>query len=213
MELGRPFRVVTSTVDGDVLAVLAGADHEFTSAEMQRLIGARSVSGVRKAVARLVAQGVVVERRAGGVVAYRLNREHLAAAYLAGIAGLRQEFITRLTGLIAAWASPPVYAALFGSGARGDMSVTSDLDILLVMSDDVDRDCWDRQISDLTSTVHGWTGNDPRVLEFTHEEVASRGKREPVLYDVLEEGVTLAGTRFWLFKQLRGAATSADKTV
>lgn len=53
--------------------------------------------------------------------------------------------------------------------------------------------------------VTRWIGNDTRTLEFTAAELAARGRDEPVLCDVLNEGLTVARTRAWLTRQLRKA--------
>jgi hypothetical protein len=78
MDFSRPLGVVSPTLDGDVLTVLAAADEEFSGRRIQRLLGHSSEPGVRKAAERLVEQGVVLRRPAGRAKLYRLNRQHLA---------------------------------------------------------------------------------------------------------------------------------------
>ncbi|MBK7624108.1 MAG: hypothetical protein IPJ14_15950 [Kineosporiaceae bacterium] len=78
MEISRPMRIITAALDGDLLAVLARADHAFTGRQLARLAGASS-EGARQALARLVVQGIVQREPAGAAQMYRLNREHLAA--------------------------------------------------------------------------------------------------------------------------------------
>jgi hypothetical protein len=92
---------------------------------------------------------------------------------------------------------------VFGSAARGSMTVDSDLDLLLVRPDDAPADLWDGQVDQLVSDITRWVGNDARSLQFTTGELAAR-RDEPVLHSVLSEGLTVAGTRAWLHKQLRG---------
>lgn len=96
MDLKHPFAVVTPTVDGDVLAVLAGAEAAFTGREVHRLVGQYSEAGVRKVLGRLVEQGIVLVERAGPSYLYRLNRDHLAAPQIIALAGLRAELLGRL---------------------------------------------------------------------------------------------------------------------
>jgi len=95
-----------------------------------------------------------------------------------------------------------VYAAVFGSAARGTMTAESDLDLLLVRADDAPRSVWDEQVGALAADVTRWTGNDTRPLEYTVSELAG-SRDEPVLSDVLHEGLTVAGSRAWLNRQLR----------
>lgn len=197
MELQRPFRVVTPTVDGDVLAVLAGADAEFTPPQVHRLIGDWSVEGVRKALDRLTAQGIVVQRVAGRAGLYQLNREHLAASAIRALAGQRDELLGRLRDQIAAWRSRPDYAALFGSAARGSMGVDSDIDLFVVRPDETDPDdpAWRDQLDKLARDVTAWTGNDTRVLEYAASE-CTIGIRDgdAVLADIARDGIDLSGS-------------------
>lgn len=203
MELGRPLATITPTLDGDVLAVLARSDVTFTTGQLHRVLTQNSEEGIRKVLLRLVKQGVVHSDRVGNAFTYRLNRDHLAAEYIIGLAGLQGKLLKQIEDRLEAWKLPPVYAAVFGSAARGSMTADSDLDLLLVRPDD-DRDAlWETQVNDLAADVTRWTGNDTRPLEFTASELASRGSDEPVLRAALDHGLTVAGNRAWLNRQLR----------
>ncbi len=201
MDLHRPLNVITPTVDGDVLSVLAGAEAAFTGREVHRLVGRYSEAGVRKVLGRLVEQGIVLVEQVGPSYRYRLNRSHLAAPHIIGLAGLRAELLGRLRTRLGQWELPPVYAALFGSAARGDMRTGSDIDLLVVRPDEVDPDDdrWVEQISDLTSDVAGWTGNDTRPLECGDTETRRALRRgAPVLEAVKAEGIHLHGPSDYL---------------
>lgn len=203
MELGRPLSTITPTLDGDVLAVLARSDIAFTTGQLHRILTRKSEEGIRKVLLRLVKQGVVCSDRVGNAFTYRLNRDHLAAEHIIGLAGLQEKLLKRIEDRLESWRLPPVYAAVFGSAARGSMTADSDLDLLLVRPDDADDALWEMQVNDLTAEVTQWTGNDTQPLEFTASEVVVNGRDEPVLRAVLDEGLTVAGTRSWLNKQLR----------
>jgi hypothetical protein len=203
VELGRPLATITPTLDGDVLAVLARSDVTFTTGQLHRILARNSEEGIRKVLLRLVKQGVVHSGRVGNAFTYRLNRDHLAAEHIIGLADLQGKLLKRIEDRLESWRPPPVYAAVFGSAARGSMTADSDLDLLLVQPDDADDALWETQVNDLTTEVTGWTGNDTQPLEFTVSELAARGRDEPVLRAVLDHGLTVAGTRSWLNKQLR----------
>lgn len=203
MDLNRPLSSITPTLDGDVLAVLANADDIFTTGRLHRLLPRASEQGIRKVLQRLVAHGLVLSNRAGNAYMYRFNRDHLAAPHIIGLAQIKQNLLDRLVDRLESWEIPPTYAAVFGSTARGSMTVESDLDLLLVRPDNVDDDQWAAQVDSLVAEVTLWIGNDVRALEFSATEIATSGHREPVLRDVLDEGLTVAGTRAWLIKQLR----------
>ncbi|MQA61794.1 MAG: nucleotidyltransferase domain-containing protein [Actinophytocola sp.] len=203
MQFGRPLSTVTPTLDGDVLAILARHQATYTTGQLHRVLARHSEEGIRKVLRRLTTQGVVLSERVGNAFAYRLNRDHLAAQHIIGIAQLQETFLERLRDRLESWEAPPPYAAVFGSAARGSMSPDSDLDLLLVRPDNVDDDQWEAQVDALTATVTRWTGNDIRPLEFTVAELADRGRDEPVLRDVLNDGLTVTGDRTWLSGQLR----------
>jgi predicted nucleotidyltransferase len=203
MELNRPLATVTPTLDGDVLAVLAGADGPFTTGRLHRVLGRHSEEGIRKVLQRLVRQGIVRADRVGNAFAYRLNHDHLAAEHVVGLATLREKLLYRVESALASWKPRPKYAAVFGSAARGSMTVDSDIDLVLIRPDGVDEHRWALQVDTLAADVSRWTGNDARILEFTVSEVESRGRDEPVLSDVLRDGLTVAGRQTWLAGQIR----------
>lgn len=203
MELGRPLATITPTLDGDVLVVLARSDVTFTTGQLHRILTRNSEEGIRKVLIRLVRQGIVYSDKVGNAFTYRLNRDHLAAEYIIGLANLQAKLLKRIEDRLESWTLPPVYAAVFGSAARGSMTADSDLDLLLIQPDDADDALWETQVNDLTAEVTRWTGNDTQPLEFTASDLAARGRYEPVLSAVLDHGLTVAGTYSWLNKQLR----------
>ncbi len=205
MELSHPLAVVTPTLDGDVLAAMAQHDVSFTTGQLHRIMPRYSKAGIRKVLMRLTHQGIVDSERVGNAFSYRFNREHLAAGPIMELAALQRTLLSRIEERLQSWAFTPVYAALFGSAARGTMTPDSDLDLLLVRADGVPHLAWDQQVAALASDVTRWTGNDARPLEYSVNELAG-ARTEPVLHDVLADGLTLAGSRAWLTRQLRPQA-------
>jgi predicted nucleotidyltransferase len=204
VELNRPLATITPTLDGDVLAVLARHSVTFTTGQMHRILTQHSEEGIRKVLRRLTSQGIVLSERIGNAFVYGFNHDHLAAQHIVELARMHETFLARLEGLLESWQPPPVYAAVFGSAARGQMTPSSDIDLLLVRPRAAPDAEWEDQVNDLATTVTRWLGNDTRVMEFTENEVVTRGRDEPVLNDVMQEGQTVAGERSWLIKQMRG---------
>jgi predicted nucleotidyltransferase len=202
VELNRPFATVTPTLDGDVLAVLATHDVTFTTGQIHRILDRFSEEGIRKVLSRLVRQGVVLVERVGHTYAYRLNTAHLAAEPIIALAKLFNTFLARLEAQLSRWDHPPVYAAVFGSAVRGTMTAESDLDLFLVRENDAPETEWARQVGELAVDVTAWTGNDARPVEYTIAELRA-ARTEPMVREVLEHGLTVAGSRAWLLKQLR----------
>ena len=202
MELNHPLATITPTLDGDVLAVLAQHEVTFTTGQLHRVLTRYSEEGIRKVLGRLTRQGVVTSERVGNAYSYRLNRDHLAAGPIVALAHLLRTLLDTLEKRFESWSYPPVYAAVFGSAARGTMTADSDLDLLLVRADETPLTSWEAQVHALAAIVTRWTGNDARTLEYTVSELRL-ARSEPVLRDVLEEGLTVAGSRAWLNRLLR----------
>jgi predicted nucleotidyltransferase len=202
MQLNRPFATVTPTLDGDVLTILATHDVTFTTGQIHRILDDFSEEGIRKVLTRLVLQGVVLADQVGNAFTYRLNTQHLAAEPIKALARLTSTFFTRLEQHLDAWPEPPAYAAIFGSAVMGRMTLHSDVDILLVRGRDATESTWSHHVGELTTAVTGWTGNDARVVDYTIDELR-RSATEPMVRDVVDHGLTVAGSRAWLVKQLR----------
>ncbi len=177
---------------------------ELTGRELARHVGHGSPEGVRRAADRLVIQGTLLRRTAGTAHLYRLNRDHLAAPWIEGLASLREQLIERLRTLLSGWEQPAKVALLFGSVARGEAGADSDLDLLIVMAHecDPDSDGWRSQILNLAQLATAWTGNDARVLEYGEQELASTAE-EPLLAEALHEGIELSGSRRTLGRLIR----------
>jgi DNA-binding transcriptional ArsR family regulator len=205
MDFRRPLQVVTPTLDGDVLSVLARAEVEMTGRELQRVIGHGSHQGIRNAADRLAEQGVVSRRPAGNANLYQLNRDHVAASWIEGLASLPAQVLDRLRDAINSWEHPPVLAVLFGSVARGEATPQSDLDLLVVRAADraPDEPVWQEQISTLQAHASAWTGNDARILEFGEQELAD-GEPQQVLSEAARDGIELYGPLRLLRRGSRG---------
>lgn len=206
MILDRPFLTVSPTVDGDVLTVLARAEAAFTAPKIQTLIGRYSVPGVRKALTRLVEQGVVGAERSGRTMRYWLNRDHVASNAIVELAHLSDSVVDRIRVVVAAWPIQPALVSMFGSVARGEMGADSDIDLFVVgAASIVDDDRWVDQIAELERLVSAWTGNDARVLACSVSELG-RGN-DPVLNDIERDGVLIAGDRSILRSAIGGAGS------
>jgi predicted nucleotidyltransferase len=209
MKLNKPFATVTPTLDGDVLGVLASADATFTISQIQRILTTVSGEGIRKVLTRLTTQGVVLHYQVGRTNTYRLNTEHLAAAPIMALSRLTFTFLERLETHLKSWGQELKYAAVFGSAATGRMTLDSDIDLFLVRTSgstlDERPNMWEQRMSELAELVTAWTGNDARIVEYTDDEFrAAAAAGEPLLDDVSRQGLTVAGTRAWFNKQLRG---------
>jgi predicted nucleotidyltransferase len=204
VRLQHPFEVVTPTLDGDVLNVLAGADEWFATQTITSMVPQRSQEGIRKTLKRLVSVGIVEELSAGRAFLFRLNREHLAAEPILQLASLKQLFFSRLTSVMTNWEYPPLFAAIFGSAARNQMTAESDVDLFLIQPTDAPTSTWDTQVEALITQASKWIGSDVRPLLYTESEVARLGQSEPVFEFIAQEGVPVFGERTTFTTLMKG---------
>lgn len=184
MDFSAPYRTITPTLDGPVLRALAGVDTALTRAQVVKLVEKASEAGVRKTLARLVGQGIVIEERTGSRYAYRVNRDHLLWPSLEGLFNARGLLRDRVREFTSEWEPKPVSVELFGSVAQGTADESSDIDILIIRPDlEPDQeDDWEQQVGDLRDNVVRWTGNSCDVIVMGGEQLRESDEQdEPIL--------------------------------
>lgn len=194
MDLSRPLSTITPTLDGDVLQVLARGTAPLSGRAVHRLVRARaSEDGVRRALSRLVDQGIVTRQQAGRAWMYRLNRKHLAADAVAQLAAMRATLVDRMRSAMLEWEVQPALALLFGSTSRADATAMSDIDMLVVRPSPLDADDprWSRDLLGFAEDVWSWTGNELGLIEFSEDEL--EGDLPGVATSALRDGIELIG--------------------
>jgi Nucleotidyltransferase domain len=206
MNISRPYSAVAPTVEGDVLVVLAGTTHPLTGRQIARLARRGSVAGVAKALDRLGRQGLVMRTEAPPASLYTLNRQHVAAPVAEALAGLRSEFLRRLRDALSVWEIQPVHASLFGSAARGDGALDSDVDIFVVRPDAIDAEdaMWSAQLAGISDLVYASTGNRAGIVDFAEQDIQQMlDEKPPVLDELRRDAIDLAGNSL---RELLGGA-------
>jgi len=132
MDLSDPSIAITSSLDGAVLVALSQAGKPLTVSEAASHSARGSEIGIRKSLGRLVAQGIVIATELGNTRVYNLNRDHVAAGVAIEMAGLRSELWRRIAREVERWRVRPLYASVFGSGARHQGNSESDIDLLII---------------------------------------------------------------------------------
>lgn len=198
MKLHTPFTSLATTgVDALALKVLAGADHVFSVSEVHQLAPEKaSREAIRLSLIRLAQHGIASEHRIGHAIGYSLNREHILAEAVLELASAKPRLLDRIQAEIATWDPQPVVVWLFGSAARGDMTLESDIDLLIVSPRQVEQ--LSEQIGVLTDRVQQWTGNVCNPLVYEADEIADA----QVFHEILKDGVCLVGERSWLRRKL-----------
>jgi predicted nucleotidyltransferase len=202
VDLSSPISSVIPLQQGAVLSVLAQTEAPLTGRGVARLLGGRaSQSKVNRILTDLAASGIVRSEHHPPAHLYHLNRDHLAADAIIALATMRTRMIALMAELATSWTVPAASVALFGSAARGDGDVGSDIDVLVIRRDSVAEEdgTWQRQQADLARTVSVATGNDCRLLELSEtelRELADRGER--LANDLRTDAIHLAGDRLKL---------------
>lgn len=196
MHVSHPSTAVVPSLDGDVLIALSRTTAALTGREVATLARRGSQSAIAVALDRLVGQGLVLREEVGRAYLHTLNRSHVAAPIVDLLAGLRGELLRRLRDEIASWPIQPVHASFFGSAARGDGDLDSDIDLLVVPPEDIDPedDDWCRQIDGLADAVRNWTGNAAGIIQISPSGFAAMRTDPPeIVADLRRDGIDLAG--------------------
>ena len=183
------------TVDSAVLTVLSFSVKPRTGREVARM-AERSQDATQRVLDRLVGHGIVLSKEAGRARVYELNREHLAAESISDLAHLRLALFSRLEYFLDIWQVRPLHASVFGSAARGDGGVDSDIDIFLVRPSAVDEDDedWRRQLDVLAKVVFEWTGNHAGIAEVAEEDLERLRFEQPSIVESLRsDAVDIVG--------------------
>jgi len=196
VDLAEPARSLSPTLHLAVLAALARTHAPVSGRGLARLLeGKASQRGVADALKYLVAHGLVLREDHPPSASFALNRDHVAAGIAALLGGLKEALHQRCAAEVASWAHRPLWAALFGSIARGEGDASSDIDLVLVVPDRLDPNSaeWTDQLSRLTERVRSWTGNDASAIVFTRADFLTSD--EPVVRQIRSEGITVWGRR------------------
>ncbi|HVB13677.1 MAG TPA: nucleotidyltransferase domain-containing protein [Candidatus Dormibacteraeota bacterium] len=159
-------------------------------------MGHGSQAGVHRVLRRLAEQGIVNSEVSGQTYRYRLNRRHLAAPLIETLAQPLKLLLERLPSSLSNWEAPAICVSVFGSVARGEAGIASDLDILVVRPDSIDEDDprWREQVDGLAGDATAMTGNEARILEYSAAEATRLSTAEPLLQEIRRDGLLLMGS-------------------
>jgi hypothetical protein len=196
-----PLAPIVHGVEGIVLDRLCRVSAPQTAGQLRRRADDRiSLTGVRKALGRLVAQGLVLEHVLGNVVGYQINVDHLAYPAVRAMVDAYAPYPLlrdRLRALVEArFPDGPPTVALYGSVVRASATVDSDVDIVVVVPDHWSYATGDAQdlVADLYDAVGRWTGNAPQVVLSTTVDLArARQAADPFVDSLAHEADTVVG--------------------
>lgn len=185
MNFGEPFGGLMPGARGAVLAALLRTGAPLTGRRVHALVGDRhSLGAVQQALRDLEQIGIITTETVGRAGVHRINDQHDAVAPLRLLASP----LGMLTRVVTEAVSGVDAVILFGSAARGEAHVDSDIDLAVVAPED-----WDGRVA-LADSVRDRLGNDCDVLHLTAEQFFEEAAtREPVVAEILRDGVALLG--------------------
>ena len=193
VDLGHPLRSVVPSLDGPVLEVLNSTTAPMSARRVAHLVG-RSPSGVNTVLARLAKHGLVTGTEQGPSILYQANRDNLAWPSIEAILAIRKTLLSRIAAAAEEWPAQPESLSVFGSFARGEAGADSDIDLLLVIPDNANRELYADLADSLSDSVERWTGNaaqiytvDPALL------TAHITADEPIVAEWRRDSITLTG--------------------
>ncbi len=199
MNLASPGSAFTGTLTVPILRALDGRGSKVTPVgQVHRLIDSNvSLAGVRRALDRLAAHGILDKEEIDGRAFYSLNFKHVLYPAVKNMLDASGRFGRELRRTIANWTTEPVSAVLFGSAARRDGDVESDIDLLLVrptLRTSVRERQWAAQVHELRGDVLCWTGNHAQIIDWSERSLRrARANGENLIDDILRDGITVAG--------------------
>ncbi len=198
MDLSSPITSVIPSSYGPVLVALVRAGAPLSGRQVAALVeGQVSRSRVNSVLGELADSGLVMREAHPPSILYQFNRRHVAAEYIEALADLRQHLLERISAHVSQWLQPADAVWMFGSAARGDGSVDSDIDILVVRPEEVDEEDpnWSIQLSELADSIRDMTGNCCELLELSRSELAESIRTEQKLVaDLRRDAIPLGGS-------------------
>lgn len=158
MRLQNPLLEIASDSDAAVLKQLTQTRVPMTARQISDLAPAVSLSSIRRSLDRLTASGLLVEEHLGPTRGFTFNRAHLLADHVEAIIKAGAELQRRIAASVEQWGLLIIGVALFGSAARGEMTPDSDIDLLVLVSDEGHTDAVESRVDELVEQIHAWTG-------------------------------------------------------
>lgn len=162
MELSSPSSDLIGRNDAALLTRLDAVSTPLSGRELARLAGQLTHTTAQRSLNRFVEIGLVRRIRIGSAFAYELNREHVYWAGLELLLASRRRIDETIRSIVS---RHPVASsvAVFGSYARNEATSASDLDIVVVFTDDAEEVMKERCLDDLLR-LDRIIGNPVQVL-------------------------------------------------
>ncbi|MGQ0847732.1 MAG: nucleotidyltransferase domain-containing protein [Actinomycetota bacterium] len=196
MDFVRPLAAVLPGVQGRILAVLAETSAELNLRTIARL-AVVSEAQASRILPRLVSLGLVERHEAPPSALFRLLPEHIAVGPIVALARSWDRMLEASRGIAERLPLRPASIVVFGSFARGEAELGSDIDTLLVRPLGIDEsdETWAATVQQWIDRVSMVSGNRVEVLEVGEAEVAARlASQQTVWQEISRHGILVDGS-------------------
>lgn len=195
MDFVRPIEAVIPGAQGRILAVLVETTAPLNLRTLARLAGV-SPAQASRVMPGLVDLGIVERYEVPPSSQFLLARSNVAAQAVIELARSRERSAEGIGHAAAAMATPPESVIIFGSFARGEADVDSDVDVIVVRPDSIDEDDedWATALESWRNDARAITGNSVEVVEVSLGEAGSKLRgRSDFWRNVRRDGVNVHG--------------------
>jgi predicted nucleotidyltransferase len=188
VDFNEPFGGILPGARGAVLATLLRTAAPLTGRRIHSLLSdGYSLWTVQETLKQLGRLGLVTTQPVGRAHVHTINEHHVAVPALRELV----DPVAALRSTVEDVIGPDVgVVILFGSIARGDGTPDSDLDLAVIAPPG-----WEHRI-ELADHVRTRLGNMCDIVVFTAEQFDRLAREgEPVVTDILRDGIALVGAR------------------
>lgn len=125
---------------------------------------------------------------------YRANRNHLLWPAVENALDALTQLRSRIRSYSEEHGPSTVTVVLYGSVEQGGATAESDVDLLVVFTDETQPGAAEDFTFELSERVRLWTGNPAHVIRMTQSQLRESSNRKDALVDTWLDGEVLTGT-------------------
>ncbi len=186
----RPLALFYDARRARALDVLLSSSDALSGREVARRADL-SPTTANLALGELEQAGLVTSRRDGRSYRWQVRSDNVLVRQMQQLARVQDEEAAQV--VVDALGAEPVSVTLFGSTARGESGVASDVDLLLVAADRVQDLLFRRRAYQVSSALRSVLGRPVHVIVMDKDKLV-RQRDSEFVKGVLRDGRTLRGT-------------------
>ena len=193
MNLSRPLENLLGANTARIVRRLALVNDDLTGRRIAELAGVPNASA-SLVLAELATIGLVSAKDAGRARLYRLNRGHVLWQPMEDMLASSDRIELTLASTVRAHVGERATLALFGSFARGEAGVDSDIDVVIVWDNSIDADDKYEIMNALHERITLMTGNRLDIVDLAEADLQRMvDEGDPLVQSWCEDSRTLAG--------------------